>query len=89
MGRLCEYVDLLIANEEDSADVFGIRASGSDIEGGRLSPDGYAEVAGKLTERFSLRAAAITLRESYSASFNGWSGMLYTDGKPFFSKNTR
>ena len=86
MGRLCEYVDLLIANEEDSADVFGIRASGSDIEGGRLSPDGYAEVAGKLTERFSLRAAAITLRESYSASFNGWSGMLYTDGRPFFSK---
>ena len=85
MEKLCGYVDVLIANEEDSADVFGIRARGSDIEGGTLSAEGYADVARQLTERFGLTAAAITLRESVSASVNGWSGMLYTGGQAFLS----
>ena len=76
---------MLIANEEDSADVFGIRARGSDIEGGTLSAEGYADVARQLTERFGLTAAAITLRESISASVNGWSGMLYTGGQAYLS----
>ena len=85
MEKLCGYVDVLIANEEDSADVFGIRARGSDIEGGTLSAEGYADVARQLTERFGLTAAAITLRESVSASVNGWSGMLYTGGQAYLS----
>ncbi|MBP5230918.1 MAG: sugar kinase [Clostridia bacterium] len=86
MEELCGYVDVCIANEEDAKDVFGIAAEGSDVTGGDLKRDGYAEVARKLTERFGFRAVAITLRESLSASDNRWSGMLYTDGRPFFSK---
>ncbi len=77
MGPLMEYVDVLIANEEDPKDVFGISAEGSDIEGGRLSAEGYADLAKKLSSAFSLRKCAFTLRESISANDNNWSGILY------------
>jgi 2-dehydro-3-deoxygluconokinase len=79
-GQLCRYVDVLIANEEDSADVFGIKSEKSDINSGVLSYVGYVDVAKQLTERFGFKYVAITLRESISASINNWSGMLY-DGK--------
>lgn len=86
MGELCKYTDYCIANEDDAKDVFGIEAEGSDIRGGKLSEEGYLSVAEKLTERFGLKGAAITLRESRSASDNDWSGLLYTEGKGYFSK---
>ncbi len=80
MGKLCKYVDVLIANEEDSADVFGIHSEKSDINSGVLSYDGYIDVAKQLCDRFGFKYVAITLRESISASLNNWSAMLY-DGK--------
>ena len=86
MGKLCEYVDYCIANEEDAKDVFGIEADGTDIYGGKLNREGYISVAKKLTERFGFKGVAITLRESLSASDNNWSGMLYTGGEAYFSK---
>ncbi len=86
MGELCEYIDYCIANEEDAKDVFGIEADNSDIYGGKLDGNGYISVAKKLTERFSFKGVAITLRESKSANDNDWSGMLYTNGQAYFSK---
>ena len=86
MGELMPYVDWCIANEEDAETVFGIKAADTNLTSGALSHDGYTEVAQKLTERFpSLKGVAITLRESYSASRNGWSGMLFTENKAYFS----
>lgn len=86
MGELCKYIDYCIANEEDAKDVFGIEADNSDIYGGKLDRNGYISVAKKLTERFSFKGVAITLRESKSANDNDWSGMLYTNGQAYFSK---
>lgn len=86
MGELCEYIDYCIANEEDAKDVFGIEADNSDVYGGKLDGNGYISVAKKLTERFSFKGVAITLRESKSANDNDWSGMLYTNGQAYFSK---
>jgi 2-dehydro-3-deoxygluconokinase len=86
MGKLMEYVDVCIANEEDAEKVFGIKADNTDITGGQLSHDGYKQVAAKLTERFGFKAVAITLRESISASDNNWAAMLYKDGEYYFSK---
>lgn len=87
MSRLVPYVDVLIANEEDAKDVFGIEAADTDIQGGKLNHEGYISVAQQLTERFGCKAVAITLRGSISASENNWAGMLYTGGKAYFSKN--
>lgn len=86
MDKLCRYVDVLIANEEDAGDVFGIRSSGTDVTSGVVNHEGYKEVARKLSERFGFSAVAITLRESISASDNNWSAMLYTGGEYYFSK---
>ncbi|HBL83306.1 MAG: 2-dehydro-3-deoxygluconokinase [Clostridiales bacterium GWF2_38_85] len=86
MSNLCQYVDVLIANEEDSESVFGISAPNSNIEGGELSKEGYISVAKQLCDTFKLKKVAITLRKSYSASINGWSGMLFDGKNAFFSK---
>ena len=85
MSELLPYVDVLIANEEDAKDVFGIEAADSHIESGRLNREGYCSVAVQLDKMFDLRAVAITLRESISASENNWSGMLYTKGEAYYS----
>ncbi len=86
MEKLLEYVDVLIANEEDSADVLDIRASNTDIISGKLDRDGYIEVASKIAEKYNIKTVAITLRESISASDNNWSALLYRDKNAYFSK---
>ncbi len=86
MGKLMEYVDVCIANEEDSEKVFGIKADDTDITGGKLNHDGYISVAKKLTERFGFKKVAITLRTSISASDNNWAAMLYDSEGAYFSK---
>lgn len=87
MSVLVPYVDILIANEEDAKDVFGIEASDTDIMSGKLNREGYISVAEQLMKRFGCKAVAITLRGSISASENNWAGMLYTGERAFFSKN--
>lgn len=85
MSELAPYVDVCIANEEDAKDVFGIEASDTDLNTGKLSHEGYISVAEQLIERFGFKKVAITLRSSISASDNDWAGMLYSDGQAFFS----
>ncbi len=87
MSELVPYVDVLIANEEDAKDVFGIEAEGTDIMSGKLNKEGYISVAQQLQSRFGCKAIAITLRGSITASENNWAGMLYTNGKAYMSKN--
>jgi 2-dehydro-3-deoxygluconokinase len=87
MGGLMAHVDLCIANEEDAEKVFGIKASGVDVTGAKLDRSRYVEVAAKLTERYNFKGVAITLRESFSASQNGWSGLYFADGSAFFSRH--
>lgn len=77
MAQLMPYVDVCIANEEDAADVFGIHAEHTDIEGGKLDYAAYESVARQLSQRFGCKKVAITLRGSISASENTWAGMLY------------
>jgi 2-dehydro-3-deoxygluconokinase len=80
MTALMAYVDVLFTNEEEASKVFGIHAADSDVYAGQLSDEGYVDVARQLVERFGLRDAVITLRESLSATVNNWSGMFF-DGK--------
>ncbi len=86
MSGLMPYVDVCIANEEDAADVFGIRAENTDVESGRLSKQGYVSVAEQLAGRFGCKKVAITLRSSVSATVNRWNGMLWADGNACFSR---
>lgn len=87
MAKLCQYVDVCIANEEDAGDVFGIKADNTDITTGKVNHEGYKEVARKLAERFGFGKVAITLRSSISANDNDWAAMLYDGSDFFFSKH--
>jgi 2-dehydro-3-deoxygluconokinase len=86
MRPLMKSVDYLIANEEDAEKVFGIKDEGSDVSSGKILRSGYEGVAKKLIAEFGFKGVGITLRESQSASDNGWGGMFFKDGRSFFSK---
>ena len=78
MTEVLKSVDLLIANEEDAADVLDIHAEGTDVESGKLNIAGYEQVAREITRRFpNISRVAVTLRESISADYNRWGGMLF------------
>lgn len=85
MGDLMQFVDVCIANEEDAESVFDIK--GAHVESGVIEKDVYIDVARQLDESFGFKQVAITLRESLSASRNGWSAMLYQSGEAFFSNH--
>lgn len=86
MSDVVKNVDYCIANEEDAEKVFGIKAGSTEVTEGKLDHDRYVDVAEQLTSRFGFKGVAITLRESFSASRNGWSALLYTEGKAHFSR---
>lgn len=88
MRLIAADADILIGNEEDAQDVFGIHAAGSSVEHGKLNVVAYQDVAQTLHSQFpKSRFVAITLRESISANHNNWGGMLYDckAAKPFFA----
>ena len=89
MDRLVPYADVLIANEEDAADVFGIVGGGSDVENGKLDKTGYVSVAEQLVRRFGVKQVAVTLRTSHSAFDNTWAGLLFDGKRAYFSKDYR
>ena len=80
MRPLMEYVDVCIANEEDAERSLGFRAGASDVEAAELDEEAYFGLARQLKKEYGFRAVAITLRESFSASVNGWSALLHDDG---------
>lgn len=86
MSEICKYVDVCIANEEDTADVFSITAEHSDVNCGRIDEQSYAIVSKQLQKRFGFKYVAITLRESISASDNNWSAILYDGNKIYNSR---
>lgn len=82
MRELVKFVDIAIANEEDCQMALGIQAE-VDVRTGQLDREQYRALTEKVLAEYSnLKAIAITLRESYSASHNGWSACL-NDRKEF------
>lgn len=86
MEPLMEYVDIGIGNEEDCEAMFGVRASGANLDAGKIEYSSYGEVARKMVQKFHLHYQAITLRESISASRNGWSAII-DDGTSRYLSN--
>lgn len=78
LAQVLPHVDLVIANEEDAADVLDIHAADTNVSTGQLNPAAYTAVAARIVERFpSMRHVAITLRQSISANHNDWGALLY------------
>ena len=77
MRPLMRDVDVVVANEEDLQAVLGVPVAGADVTGGSLDVAGYRAAAERVTREFGPAQVAITLRESLSASDNGWSAVLW------------
>jgi 2-dehydro-3-deoxygluconokinase len=77
MRPLASMADVVIANEEDIQACLGLEVHGADVRAGRLDLSGYRDVAGRVVGEFGVKQVAITLRESHSASRNGWSAVLH------------
>ncbi len=76
MGELVKYVDVAIGNEEDCQKSLGINVD-VDVESGALQTEKYRELTNKVLAIYpNLKKIAITMRESHSADYNGWSGTL-------------
>jgi 2-dehydro-3-deoxygluconokinase len=80
MRPLMREVDVVIANEEDLQCVLGIDVEGADVTSGTLDVAAYRTAAERVTRELGPSMVAITLRESLSASDNGWSAVLW-DGE--------
>lgn len=80
MHPLMEFVDICICNEEDAQLSLGIDAPEVDVESGELDRARYEGILRQLKEEYGFEAVAITLRESHSASRNGWSAIMLDDG---------
>ena len=72
---LLKDVHLLIANEEDIQSALGLEVPGVDVQTGRVDSTAYRDVTRRVCE-LGPRMVAVTLRESVSASDNGWSALL-------------
>jgi 2-dehydro-3-deoxygluconokinase len=89
MRPLMRHVDVVIANEEDIQAVLGLEVPGTDVSAGQLNLEGYKRVAQQLSKEFGPSLVAITLRESMSASENGWSAALWDNQRAKFLHSQR
>ncbi len=82
MRELVKHVNIGIANEEDCQKALGVKID-IDVESGALDVEKYRKMTETVLGEFpNLKMLAITLRESHSASHNGWSACL-NDRKQF------
>lgn len=86
MTNLMQYVDVCIGNEEDAEKVLGFKPGETDVTTGHLELDGYKSIFKQMKEAFDFKYVVSTLRESYSASDNGWSALIYNGEEFYHSK---
>ena len=77
MSEVARHVDYIVANEEDCQKALGIEA-GVDVDSAQLDEAKYSDLAERVLGQYpNVKMIAITLRESFSASHNGWSACLH------------
>src|SRR6185436_5736588 len=89
MRPLVRCVDVVIANEEDLQAVLGVEVEHADVTSGVLDAAGYRAAAARVASEFAVKRVAVTLRESMSASENGWSAVIYDAASSTFLQSQR
>ena len=86
MTKLCQHVDVCIGNEEDADTTLGFKAKDTDVTKGELNLEGFKDVFMQMKDKFGFKYIASSLRESHSASDNGWSALVYNGTEFYHSK---
>lgn len=89
MKPMMADVDVVIANEEDIQSVLALAVEGTDVTSGRLNVDAYRRVAEQISRELGPSMVAVTLRQSTSASDNGWSAVLWDGAGQQFHHSQR
>ena len=82
MKPLMKYVDVCIGNEEDAELCLGFKPE-ANVEAGETNAEGYKGIFKAMAQEFGFKYVISTLRESFSASHNGWKAMIY-NGEEFY-----
>lgn len=82
MRPLMQYVDVCIGNEEDAELCLGFKPD-ADVEGGHTGAEGYKGIFQQMAKEFGFKYVVSTLRESFSATHNGWKALIY-NGEEFY-----
>ena len=82
MRPLMKYVDVCIGNEEDAQLCLGFKPD-ADVEGGQTDASGYHKIFEQMKQEFGFKYVVSTLRESFSATHNGWKALIY-NGEEFY-----
>ncbi len=82
MKPLMKYVDVCIGNEEDAELCLGFKPD-ADVSAGKTDAEGYKGIFTAMAKEFEFKYVISTLRESFSATHNGWKAMIY-NGKEFY-----
>lgn len=85
MTGFMPYVDILIANDGSSLDVFGIGSDSETILNGEVNRNAYVSLAKRLTDAFGFSGVALTFRESLGADRNNFGGMYFDESGAYFS----
>ncbi|MBQ8335328.1 MAG: sugar kinase [Tidjanibacter sp.] len=85
MRPLMEYVDVCIGNEEDAELCLGFKPD-ADVNAGKTDAEGYKTIFEQMRKEFGFKYVISTLRESLSASHNGWKAMIYNGEEFYVSK---
>ena len=80
--EVMQYVDVCIGNEEDAELCLGFKPD-ADVEGGKTDAEGYKGIFKAMAKEFGFKYVISTLRESFSATHNGWKAMIY-NGEEFY-----
>lgn len=81
MPKIMRFVDVCIANEEDAEKALGIKARNTGISSGLLDKEEYQRIVEKICNTYGCKYVAVSLRKSFSANHNCWSGMFYEKRK--------
>ena len=83
MKPLMNYVDICIGNEEDAELCLGFKPD-ADVTAGQTDAAGYEAIFRSMAQTFGFEYVISTLRESFSASHNGWKALIF-DGQTFYT----
>ena len=83
MKPLMQFVDVCIGNEEDAELCLGFKPD-ADVEAGHTDAEGYKGIFQQMMKEFGFKYVVSTLRESFSATHNGWKAMIY-NGEEFYT----
>lgn len=89
MTDLMQYVDVCIGNEEDAEKVLGFKAKETDVTKGDLNLEGYKDIFNQMADKFGFKYIFSSLRQSVSASNNGWSACVMNgETREFYHSKT-